>query len=606
MPIWVLSAGLLLAAVVLQATAGYVQTVLFTDSFEDGAADGWTTFQGTWSVVVDGTHVYRQSGLSSKYRAAAGSAAWTDYVVEARVKPTGWNGTDRYASLAARFQDGNNMYALALRSSNKVALIKIASAASTTLAETAFSVTLNTWYTLKLEVTGSTLRGYVNGVLKVTANDSTFAAGRIGARTEYASANFDDFVVTTGGPPVNQPPQVQAGPDQVVILPNVVSLPGQVTDDGLPNPPGAVSCQWTQVAGPGMVLFNPSPNELQPTASFSQVGNYTMRLTCSDSAWEGFDDVNISALDEPPPPGEGPIGWASVDAWGQNGTTGGTGGPTVTVSTAADFLDYISRTGPYIIQVNGLIVLPSGMYNVASDKTILGLGANSGITGAGLNIGLPVSSITQPPANAVKNIIIRNMIFSGATDDSINIQMFSHHVWIDHCDLSGGFDGLIDIKRGSSYITVSWNHTHHHTKNMLLGHDDSNGTQDVGRLKVTYHHNWFDNTPQRNPRVRFGEPVHIFNNYYLHNTDVGVACQANGGCMVEGNYFENVEEPMTNRYAGPQGRIVQRSNTFVNSGAPVVGGSVQEPSLFYSYTLDNSADVKTIVMQGAGVGRLGF
>jgi pectate lyase len=59
---------------------------------------------------------------------------------------------------------------------------------------------------------------------------------------------------------------------------------------------------------------------------------------------------------------------------------------------------------------------------------------------------------------------------------------------------------------------------------------------------------------------------------------------------------------VTNRYAGPQGRIVQRSNTFVNSGAPVVGG--QEPSLFY--TLDNAADIKTIVMQGAGVGRLSF
>jgi pectate lyase len=75
---------------------------------------------------------------------------------------------------------------------------------------------------------------------------------------------------------------------------------------------------------------------------------------------------------------------------------------------------------------------------------------------------------------------------------------------------------------------------------------------------------------------------------------------------VEGNYFEQVEEPMTNRYAGPQGRIVQRSNTFVSSGSPVVGGSVQEPSLFYSYTLDNSADVKTIVMQGAGGGTAGL
>ena len=125
------------------------------------------------------------------------------------------------------------------------------------------------------------------------------------------------------------------------------------------------------------------------------------------------------------------------------------------------------------------------------------------------------------------NVIIRNLTFRNATDDSINVQMFSHHVWIDHNDLAQGYDGLIDIKRGSSYVTVSWNHTHHHTKNMLLGHDDGNGAQDIGRLKVTYHHNWFDQTPQRNPRVRFGEPVHVYNNYYVYNTDVGVACQAN-------------------------------------------------------------------------------
>ena len=147
--------------------------------------------------------------------------------------------------------------------------------------------------------------------------------------------------------------------------------------------------------------------------------------------------------------------------------------------------------------------------------------------------------------------------------------MFAHHVWIDHCDLSNGFDGLIDIKRGADYITVSWNHTHNHVKNMLLGHADNNGAQDIGRLKVSYHHNWFNDTPQRNPRVRFGEPVHIFNNYFFSNSDVGVACQANAGCVVEGNYFEDVEEPMTIHYAGPTGRMIQRNNVFVGeSGSP--------------------------------------
>ncbi|MFE6337933.1 polysaccharide lyase family 1 protein [Streptomyces sp. NPDC057798] len=302
-----------------------------------------------------------------------------------------------------------------------------------------------------------------------------------------------------------------------------------------------------------------------------------------------------------------PTGFASVDAWGQNGTTGGAGGPTVTVSTADALIAAIKTTGPRIVRVSGMITLPDGMYDVTSDKTIVGVGANSGITGGGLNIGLPVSTVTSPPANAVHNVIVRNLTFRDASDDSINVQMFSHHVWIDHNDLSAGYDGLLDIKRGSSYITVSWNHTHHHAKNMLLGHSDSNGAQDTGRLKVTYHHNWYDRTPQRNPRTRFGDPVHIYNNYFFDNSDTGPACNADSGCFIEGNYFEDVEEPMTNSYSGPGGAIVERNNVFVgDTGEPVTGGSVEDPADYYDYTVDNPQSVKDAVMRGAGPGTIGL
>jgi pectate lyase len=324
----------------------------------------------------------------------------------------------------------------------------------------------------------------------------------------------------------------------------------------------------------------------------------------------GPDPTGSSPPTSPPPPGDcrvagSPAGFASVDAWGQNGTTGGTGGATVAVDTAAELLAAIGRPDPLTVCVSGMITLPAGMYDVASDKSILGVGATAGITGGGFNIGRPVSAVTTPPADAVHNVIIQNLSFRNASDDSINVQMFSHHVWVDHNDLAQGYDGLIDVKRGSSYVTVSWNHTHHHTKNMLLGHDDGNGAQDTGRLKVSYHHNWFDRTPQRNPRVRFGEPVHVYNNYYVYNTDTGVACQNNGGCLVEGNYFEDVEEPVTNTYAGPNGRCVARNNVYVGeSGAPDCSGTVQEASAYYSYTLDDPSAVKAIVTAGAGVGRV--
>jgi pectate lyase len=106
--------------------------------------------------------------------------------------------------------------------------------------------------------------------------------------------------------------------------------------------------------------------------------------------------------------------------------------------------------------------------------------------------------------------------------------------------------------------------------------------------------------------VRFGEPVHIYNNYFLHNTDVGVACQANAGCLIEGNVFESVEEPVSNHYAGPAGRCVARNNLFIGTepGQPVCSGTVQEASAYYSYTLEDPNTVKASVLAGAGTGHL--
>jgi pectate lyase len=245
------------------------------------------------------------------------------------------------------------------------------------------------------------------------------------------------------------------------------------------------------------------------------------------------------------------------------------------------------------------------MTDVTSDKTIVGVGSNSGFTGFGLNIGLPIDDdITSPPANAVHNVILRNLRFANSGDDGINVQMFSHHIWIDHNDLSTPNDGALDIKRGSSYVTVSWNHSHDSDKNMLLGRDDGDSAQDTGRLKVTYHHNWFDATNQRNPRVRFGNPVHVYNNYYNDNGNYGVAATIGSGVLVEGNYFENVDDPYHLAEGdSPGGSLVARNNCLVNTGAGQTGGSVA--SIPYSYTLTAACDVKAVVMAGAGTGRVG-
>jgi pectate lyase len=101
--------------------------------------------------------------------------------------------------------------------------------------------------------------------------------------------------------------------------------------------------------------------------------------------------------------------------------------------------------------------------------------------------------------------------------------------------------------------------------------------------------------------------VHVYNNYFRGNALYGIASTMNGGVLAEGNYFTGVAFPChsTSGYAdsGP-GRLVQRNNVFVGSGACEVGGSVVEPRTYYAYTLDPAANVPALVASGAGAGRL--
>ncbi|MCO5973525.1 pectate lyase family protein [Actinoallomurus soli] len=282
-----------------------------------------------------------------------------------------------------------------------------------------------------------------------------------------------------------------------------------------------------------------------------------------------------------------PVGFASMNG----GTTGGAGGTTVTVTTASQLTDYASRSGSYIIKVNASISL-SSMTKVTSNKTIIGVGTAGKITGYGLNV-----------TNA-KNVIIRNLTFTGSGDDAINVQ-YSTNVWIDHNDLSNAYDGLVDIKRASDYATVSWNHFHNHDKTALLGHSDDNGSEDIGHLRVTYVHNWFDKTTQRHPRVRFGNPVHVFNNYYGAVTSYGVASTCNAGVFVENNYFENVKSPtVTQTGDSPDGNLKASGNYLTGSGSIATRNSSSVASIPYSYSAESGSSVKSTVTAGAGVGKV--
>lgn len=283
-----------------------------------------------------------------------------------------------------------------------------------------------------------------------------------------------------------------------------------------------------------------------------------------------------------------PVGYASLNG----GTPGGSSGTVTTVTSASALKSALSSSTSQTVRVSGLIPI-SGMYSVASNKTVIGVGSSSGITGGGLNL------------SGVRNVIIRNLVFRNASDDSINVQTNTTNVWIDHNDLASGHDGLIDIKRGSDFITVSWNRLHNHDKSMLLGHDDGNGSQDIGHLRVTYVHNWFEGTGQRHPRVRFGNPVHVLNNYYSNIGSYGVASTMNAGVFVERNYFENVKNPtVTQTGDSDPGNLKVLNNYKVNSGTEQVRNGASVAAIPYSYTPEANDRVKATVTAGSGTGKI--
>ena len=86
-------------------------------------------------------------------------------------------------------------------------------------------------------------------------------------------------------------------------------------------------------------------------------------------------------------------------------------------------------------------------------------------------------------------------------------------------------DGLLDVTLGGTRVTASYNHFKNHDKTNLLGGSDIADPVSgygPGKINVTFHHNFWQNTVQRMPRVRFGQ-VHIFNNYYAGTRATGGA-----------------------------------------------------------------------------------
>lgn len=251
------------------------------------------------------------------------------------------------------------------------------------------------------------------------------------------------------------------------------------------------------------------------------------------------------------------------------------------------------------------------------------------------------------------SVELRNFGVMLCLDDAISLDTDNSEIWIHNLDIfygkNGGGDkakgdGSIDIKADSKNVTVAYNHLWD-TGKSSLGGMKSESTSSF----ITYHHNWFDHSDSRHPRIRTMS-VHVFNNYFDGNSKYGVGMTYGGSAFVENNYFRNCKYPMltskqgadadgSGTFSGENGGVIKAFGNFIKGGKGVrtqlthpssydcyevasrdeqipatvkalAGGSTYynfdtDASIMYAYTPDAAEAVPEKVTGSLGAGRIG-
>ncbi|MFJ4936579.1 pectinesterase family protein [Streptomyces pseudovenezuelae] len=282
------------------------------------------------------------------------------------------------------------------------------------------------------------------------------------------------------------------------------------------------------------------------------------------------------------------------------GTTGGAGGKVVTVTDQAALAAYAAAEEPYVIRVSGAIAVePFGSdIVVASNKTIIGVGDTGEIVHGELHLNPGTHNVI------IRNLTIRDSYvegdWDGKTTDFDAIQMdTADHVWIDHNRFEHMGDGLLDIRKDSQYVTVSYNQFRSHNKAFGIGWTTNVLTQ------ITIDHNWFTGTKQRNPSADNCAYAHLYNNYLSAQVADGDPVWTYGNwsrgrtkMVIENSYYDGVQHPYQ---ADATAELVQRGSILKNTtGRTDAWGTAFDPRSFYAYRLDPAAAVPSLVPRFSG------
>ena len=238
-------------------------------------------------------------------------------------------------------------------------------------------------------------------------------------------------------------------------------------------------------------------------------------------------------------------------------------------------------------------VANDGTHNDGSNMLYLQNSSNVTIEGIGTDADLIEWGIEMKRCTSCE---VRNLWLGNYPDDGIsmtgNAEIHSEHIWVHNNTIEKGYnafaggghvdadkadgDGSADMK-WSEFVTISYNVFRSCHKTSLVG-----GRYDQFQDHITYHHNWFDHTESRNPRVRNAH-VHSYNNYFLANGEYGICASYNSKIFSDHNYYEGTHSPL---YAINMGKD-QYSGT-IKSFGDVFDGCAPDEGLAYRITADRT------------------
>ena len=254
------------------------------------------------------------------------------------------------------------------------------------------------------------------------------------------------------------------------------------------------------------------------------------------------------------------------------------------------------------------------------------------VKGKGQNMNLTIEGVGNDATFHGFGILVRNCRYvelrnlgvmmhpeDGISFDTDNEHLWGHNLDIFYGENKGGDkakgDGSFDVK-GTLYATVSANHYWDSGKCNLNSNKDEVDY-------VTYHHNWFDHSDSRHPRVRVSKHLHVFNNYYDGNSKYGVGATTASCIFVEKNYFRHCKYPMLiskqgsdihngtgtssetkGNFSSEDGGIIKAFDNYITeqtSFEPYVAGDALYSKHFDAYVVENRNDqvpAEVVTLQG--------